>query len=460
MTPIASARPVGPAHIPAPPLRALAHIPGSEGWPLVGNSFALLADPKGVAERFAARYGPVYRSFAFGGRTVSLLGPEANEFVLMDPEKVFSSAHGWERVFGRLFPGGLILLDFDEHRLHRKALSVAFKSSALNSYLESLNIGISRAVARWGTGAGGSMRFYPSVKQLTLDLAAVCFLGAEIGDDLETIKRAFVDMIAATIALVRFPIPGGRMHRGVGARRFMVDYFLRQIPARREGQGEDLFTLLCKAKTDDGALLSPRQIADHMNFMMMAAHDTLASSLTAFVYFLAAHPDWQERLREEVRGLALGAGEGLPFARLDDLPLVEMAFNEALRLVPPAPSILRCALRDTEFAGFRIPRGTRVNVNPLYTHHMPQIWPEPETFDPLRFCDEAAKARHRYAFTPFGGGAHMCLGLRFAYLQAKCFAFHLLSNWRASLPPDYAPEWRYWPIPQPRDGLRVRLTPL
>jgi cytochrome P450 len=101
-----------------------------------------------------------------------------------------------------------------------------------------------------------------------------------------------------------------------------------------------------------------------------------------------------------------------------------------------------------------------VNVNPLYTHHMPQIWPEPERFDPLRFCDEAAKARHRYAFTPFGGGAHMCLGLRFAYLQAKCFAFHFLSNWRASLPPDYAPDWRYWPIPQPRDGLQIRLTAL
>ena len=392
-----------------PPLSALAHIPGTDGWPLIGNTLQLLADPKGTAERFAKLYGPVHRTYSFGGRTVSLLGPDANEFVLLDQEKLFSSKHGWERVFALLFPGGLIMRDFDEHRVHRKALAVAFKPGPMRSYLKSLNQRHRSAIAAW-MNAPPDFRLYPAIKQMTLDLAAVSFLGDECGPDLDAIKQAYVDMIAACVGVVRRPIPGTQMRRGVKAREFMIEYLGSQIAARRASDGHDLFTQLCKTTTDDGALLTPQEVLDHMNFLMMAAHDTLASSLTSFVYFLSVNPDWQEKLREEVRALGLAEGEPLPYERLDDLPLTEMAFNESLRLIPPAPSILRRAVRDTEFGGFRIPQGTHIAVNPLYTHHMPDVWPEPEKFDPLRFTDEAIAARHKYAFIAFGGGAHMCLG--------------------------------------------------
>ena len=240
----------------------------------------------------------------------------------------------------------------------------------------------------------------------------------------------------------------------------LVQYFGRQIADRRASEGDDIFTQLCKTSTEDGALLTPQEIINHMIFLMMAAHDTLTSSLTSFVYFLAVHPRWQEKLRDEAKALGLARGEPLPYELLDALPLTEMAFKETLRLIPPAPSILRCAVRDTEFAGFRIPRGARVIVNPLYTHHMPDIWPQPEKFGPLRFAEEAIRARHKYAFVPYGGGAHMCLGMHFSYMQAKCFAYHLLTTSVVSAAPHYKPAWKYWPIPQPRDGLQIRLTPL
>jgi cytochrome P450 len=445
--------------IPDPPLGALAHIPGTDGWPLVGNTLQLLANPKGAVERFAKKYGPVYRSYAFGGRTISLLGPEANAFVLLDQAKLFSSTHGWGRVLGSLFPRGLMLLDFDEHRLHRKALSVAFKSGPMKSYLEGLNRGIASGIAGW-MKASPDLIFYPAIKQMTLDLAAVAFLGAEIGPNVQAFNRALIDMVAAVVSVVRSPIPGTEMYRGAKGRQFMIDYFGRQIAARRASDGEDLFTRLCKTTTDDGALLPPAQIVDHMSFLMMAAHDTLASSLSSFAYFLTVHPRWQEKLREEAQALGLAKGEPLPYERLDDLPLIEMAFKESLRLIPPVASINRCAVRDTEFAGFRIPTGARVNLHPLHTHHMPDVWPEPNKFDPLRFTKEATGARHKYAFLPYGGGAHVCLGLNFAYMQAKCFAYHLLTTSHVLAPAEYRPDWKYWPIPQPRDGLHVKLTPL
>ena len=127
-----------------------------------------------------------------------------------------------------------------------------------------------------------------------------------------------------------------------------------------------------------------------MSLLMMAAHDTL--DLVAVLFRLlsrgqSAHGRKNCARRSQALGLA--RGEPLPYERLDDLPLTEMAFKKSLRLIPPVPSIPRCAMRDTEFAGFRIPKGARVNVNPLYTHHMPDVWPEPEKFDPLRFTDEA-----------------------------------------------------------------------
>src|SRR5580692_1526365 len=133
-----------------PPKRnSLTHIPGDEGWPIIGKTLEVLADPKGHVEKHAAKYGLVYRSHLFGETSLVLLGPEANELVLFDQAKLFSSTHGWGRILGLLFPRGLMLLDFDEHRLHRRALSVAFKSGPMKSYLAALDCGIARRVAQW-----------------------------------------------------------------------------------------------------------------------------------------------------------------------------------------------------------------------------------------------------------------------------------------------------------------------
>jgi len=447
-----------PAFSYTPPRRnSLTHIPGHEGWPLIGNTLKALADPKGSAERAAAIYGLVYRNHLFGETSLTLLGPEANELVLFDQAKQFSSTHGWGRLLDKLFPRGLMLLDFEEHRLHRRALSVAFKSGPMKSYLAALDRGIAARVVQW-KAQPGPMLFYPAMKQLTLDLAATSFLGADIGPEVDEITTAFVDMVAASVAVIRKPLPGTKMARGVRGRQRIVGYFSEQIPIRRaRGEGEDLFSQLCHATHEDGALLTTQDIVDHMSFLMMAAHDTLTSSLSSFVAALAAHPQWQQRLRAEVDGLGIAADQPTSFANLEAMPLTEMAFKETLRLKPPVPSIPRRAIRDLSFKGYAIPAGTMVGVNPLFTHHMPDIWPDPDTFDPLRFTEEAQRRRHRFAWVPFGGGAHMCLGLHFAYMQAKCFARHFVQNLSVSFEPGYQPDWQIWPIPKPRDGLRVTL---
>src|SRR6201999_4111071 len=392
-----------------------------------------------------------------GETSITLLGPDANELVLFDQTRLFSSTHGWEPILSRLFPRGLMLLDFDEHRLHRRALSVAFKAGPMKSYLAALDAGIAARVAQW-KAQPGPMLFYPAMKQLTLDLAATSFLGTSIGPDVDDITRAFVDMVAAAVTPVRRPLPGTQMARGVNGRARIVAYFSEQIPIRRAKGGEDLFSQLRRATHDDGALLSTQDIVDHMSFLMMAAHDTLTSSLTSFVAALASNPEWQQRLRDEGTAQGVAPGEPTTFDNLEAMPLSEMAFKEAMRMKPPVPSIPRRAVRDFTFKGFAIPAGTAVGVNPLFTHHMPEIWPDPNMFDPSRFTEESQRNRHRFAWVPFSGGAHMCLGLHFAYMQAKCFARHFLQNLEVSLERGYTPDWQMWPIPKPKDGLRVRLA--
>jgi cytochrome P450 len=91
---------------------------------------------------------------------------------------------------------------------------------------------------------------------------------------------------------------------------------------------------------------------------------------------------------------------------------------------------------------------------------MEEYWPNPHEFDPMRFTADKVKARHKYAWVPFGGGAHMCLGLHFAYMQTKLFMHHLLTSVRVEIADGYAPDWQAWPIPKPKDGLKVRFTPL
>jgi cytochrome P450 len=455
--------PAGPARIPPLREKDLVHIPGETGWPIIGNTLKALRDPVAHVEQMHRKYGAVYRNHLLGFHGVTLLGPEANEFILFDQQRLFSSEMGWGPVLEQLFPRGLMLLDFDEHRLHRKALSIAFKSGPMKSYLEQLNRGIEERVARWMKG-DRQFLFYPAIKQLTLDLAATSFVGDDAHLHSDEVNRAFVAMVAAAVTPVRKPIPGTQMYRGVQGRKRIVELFSREIPRRRQAGGEDIFSQLCRASYEDGSLLSTQDIVDHMSFLMMAAHDTLTSSMTSLVWFLAKNPEWQQRLREEAFGLNLGRQNGsaspLPYERLGDLQLTEMAFKEAMRINPPVPSVPRRAVRAFEFGGYHFPAGTHASANPLFTHRMPEIWPEPLVFDPLRFTEEASRGRHKFAWIPFGGGAHMCIGLHFAYMQAKCFVYHLLTNAKVSVAEGYTPNWQMWPIPKPRDRLPVRLTPV
>ncbi len=437
---------------------ALDAIPGEDGWPVVGTTLMQLADPDGFARRMIATYGPVYRSRSFGQRGVDLIGPEANELVLFDRDRLFSSEQGWGPILNQLFPRGLMLMDHDAHRIDRRALQGAFKPEPMKAYCDLLNRDIASATQAWGNGADRfGLRMYDAIKTLTLQTAATSFLGIPLGPEADRLNHAFTAMVQASVAPIRRPLPFTAMGRGVAGRRLMARWFTQLLDERRANPGQDMFSQFALATRDDGSLLPADVVVDHMIFLLMAAHDTITSSFTTLIWQLAQNPQWQDRLRAEALAVAGEAGRPIAHADLGRMELTDLAFKEALRIMPPVPALPRRALRDFTFGGHRIPAGTTVGINPAYVHTDPALWPDPLRFDPLRFTADKVAARHKYPWVPFGGGAHMCLGLHFATMQTRILAHHILTRYDISAAPGYAPRWQAWPIPRPRDGLRLEL---
>ncbi len=430
-------------------------VPQDLGWPIFGHTFELLKDPMKLGNRMRARFGDVYKTRSFFMEVVQLFGPEANEFVLLDKDQNFSSKEGWEPILKRLFPRGLMLLDFDHHRAHRRIMGAAFKTEPMRGYMHTMQERIPAYIDAWATS--DEFRFYDAIKDMSLELATDVFLGLVGHEDSKRINQALTDMVSASMGVVRVPLPGTIMRKGVQARQFMVEFLTALIPQRRDGNGSDLFTHLCQAVDDDGNRFTDQEIVDHMIFLWMAAHDTITSSTTTLVYELGRNPEWQDKLLDEMR--SLGAPDTpLSYETLGDLVLTEYAFKEALRINPPVPSMSRRAVRDVSFKGYHIPKGSYVGISMLATHRDKNTWPEPMRFDPMRFSPEGGtKERHRFAWVPFGGGAHMCLGLHFAYMQAKLIMYDLLPRYEIVLRPGYSTDFQIMPLIKPKDGLPVRL---
>jgi cytochrome P450 len=403
-------------------------------------------------------HGQVWRTpMGLGGAIISMLGPDALEFVLKNRDAAFSSARGWHPFIGKVFPGAIMAMDGDEHRYQRRIMQVAFRKSALRTYLEQMGPAIDFGITAWlkPNDAAGTRQMYPLLKQLTLDLAASVFMGVELGSDAKDLNRAFVATVAASLSLIRVPIPGFAMWRGVRGREVLVKRFRALLPEKRATHTGDFFSEFCHAQSEQGERFTDQEIIDHMIFLMMAAHDTTSSTLTTMIYLLAKHPEWQERLR--AGALALGKTQ-LEHDDLDQLEELSWAMREALRLTPPLTSMPRMCVKDTEFQGYRIPAGTMVGIYPMHVHYMPSLWSNPHSFDPERFSAARQEdKRHAFAWVPFGGGAHVCIGQHFATLQVKAIMHQLLLRYRWSIAPGYSMPYQLVPIAKPRDGLPVTL---
>jgi cytochrome P450 len=436
----------------APPAgSSLEPVPGDGGIPLIGHSLEALRLGLDFGLKRYETYGPVSWMRVFGVRIVGIAGGDATQIVLTNKDKTFSQ-QGWTYFIGPFFRRGLMLLDFDEHMFHRRLMQQAFTRPRLTGYLEHVGSAAGDGVTAWQPG---SFHVYPALKQLTLDIAARVFMASEFGGRQAALNKAFVDTVRAGTSMIRFAMPGGRWNAGLRGRRVLEDFFRHNVPAKRESDSNDLFAGLCHARDDNGDAFSDDDVVNHMIFLMMAAHDTSTITTTAAAYHLGKNPEWQDRVRAE----CLAAGPGpLDIEALEGLRDLELVIKESLRLVAPVPSMARKTVRDTEVLGHYIPANTMVALSPWVNQMLPEFWTEPDTFDPERFSEARHEDKsHRYAWMPFGGGAHKCIGMHFGMLEVKTLLHQMLTRYRWSVPSDYTVRWDSTALPAPADGLPVVL---
>ena len=203
-----------------PANRDLRHLQGEYGWPFVGKTLAMFQDPQSLFGHYYEKYGPVSRISITGNKCVLLLHPDHVQRVLMDREKNFSTKMGWQSVMADFFQGGLVMRDYDEHRLHRGIMQSSFKPPAMREYATKIQAIVEETVARWA--AQDSILFYEEMKRLLLDIAFDVFCWVEDSEStIPKINRAFTDMMEGALGIVRLDIPGFQYHRGLEGRRYL-----------------------------------------------------------------------------------------------------------------------------------------------------------------------------------------------------------------------------------------------
>ncbi|MCK8612875.1 cytochrome P450 [Gordonia sp. C13] len=420
------------------------------------NSFleimSMRRDPFAFADRRRAQYGSVSGLNAFGVQMVMTGNPRAAQELLMNKDRAFANGPAWSYFIGPFFNRGVMLLDFDEHRHHRQILQQAFSTTALKGYMQEMQPMIAERVAEFPVG---SVKLFEQFKALTLDLALEVFLGLNLPrDEADRINKAFIDTVRAGVAYVRKPLPGGRWWKGLRSRKVLEEFFYANIAAKRARETPDLFSVLCHAESDEGHSFSDEDVVNHMIFVLMAAHDTSTITMSQMAYNMAKHPEWQDRARAE----SLELGPELGYDALAGMTALDLVMKESLRLCPPVPAQPRMAVKDTSIEGFYVPEGTIVTTSSLSSHRDPEFFTNPDMFDPERFGPERAEDKsHRFAWMPFGGGVHKCIGLYFGQMEIKTIMHHLLRGYEWSVPADYVLPMDYSALPVPKDRLPVTL---
>ena len=202
--------------------------------------------------------------------------------------------------------------------------------------------------------------------------------------------------------------------------------------------------------------LTPDEVEDNIITFIGAGHETTARALGWTLYCLANAPQERRKVEEEIDRVL--ASEPDPVKWLDLMPATRAAFEESMRLYPPAPTINRAAIEDDRFEDVFIAAGTTVLVMPWVLHRHRRLWDQPDAFMPSRFLPENREKIGRFQYLPFGVGPRVCIGATFALQEAVIALGVLMNRFRF----DYTENTHPWPVQkltvQPQGGLPMRVT--
>jgi len=427
-------------------LKSPEDMPGSYGFPVIGETIELFRDEELFYWRHFRKYGPIFKTRALGHNFAFLIGPEANRLVMMEQADHVSTTLGWE-FLRSVFGNGLSFMEGEKHRATRRLMYPAFHGQAIASYFDTIQTVVQEFVQDWAVRE--SVNLLAEFRQLALIIACRLFIGTQTAREVEQTSQWFLQLSRGGMSILRLDIPWTAYGQSQLARQKLAE-FIRSVIADRQRQGNlqdsrDVLGLLLAAVDEEGNHLSESEVIDHTLFMLVAGHATTAALLTWLVFELGSSPEWRSRLRAE-QDAVLGDAP-LEISHFKQLSHLTYVLKEGERLYPPVYGIPRGVIKDIEYAGYRIPAGWYVDVSPMLTHRLPELYAEPDRFDPDRFAPPREEDKqHPFALVGFGNGPHSCLGFEFAQMEMRIILSTLLRqyNWtvtpeRAAIAPVYQP---------------------
>ncbi len=400
--------------------------------------------------------------FRLGPYRIYLLShPDYIEHVLQKNPRNYLK-DGYEHI--KIVGNGLLSSEGGFWRGQRRIVQPAFHRERLKNMAGTMTEATGKMLDRWENRIGNEPPDVDAeMSRLTLEITGRTLFSADVTGEAGEVGRALQTVL--TLGFQRtgrfLPVPlkiptrnNRRYRAAVEKLNGVVDGLAQK--RRRSGEiREDLLSMLLEARDENGESMGPRQIRDEAMTILTAGYETTARALTWTWYLLNAHPEAREKLDEELDRV-LG-GRPPAFEDLGRLTYTEMVFKESMRLMPPVWGFSRLVAEEDEVGGYAIPKGSRVVISQYVTHRHPELWEEPERFDPERFTPENSAGRPKYAYFPFSGGPRQCIGNNFATMEAKLILAAVAQRYRLSLVPGHPVESEPSFTLKPRYGMRMNV---
>ncbi|HEX2419237.1 MAG TPA: cytochrome P450, partial [Micromonosporaceae bacterium] len=399
--------------------------PGPPLWTLPRTLWKLARDRLGLMTA-ASGYGDAVR-ISIGPRALYFFNhPDHARHVLADNSANYHKGIGLIHA-RRALGDGLLTSEGTLWRRQRGVIQPVFAHRRIASQAGIVADEATRLTDRlWTHRDGEPVDVIREMTGLTLGVLGRTLLEADlvrfdaIGRSFEAVQdQAMFEM--ASLGLVPAWLPLPRQIRFRGARRHLRGVVGELVAERsavlREEAGDALSRLVLSTRREADPRLAQRRLHDELVTLLLAGHETTASTLGWTFHLLDAHPEARERLRAEARDVL---GDRPPcYEDLGRLRYTTMVLQEAMRLYPPVWILTRRARSDDEVGGYRVPAGSDVLISPYTLHRHPGFWRDPERFDPHRFDPDRAVDRSRYAYLPFGAGPRVCVGSQLGMLEAS-----------------------------------------
>ena len=411
-------------------------------------------------------YGDIVRLPILPNYSAYLLAhPNYAEHVLSTHQEVYPKPDIINKPLNLMMGESILTSEGDSWLKNRRLMQPAFHMKQLANLVDVMVSCTESFIKDWQNKPDGEViDIAEETLKLTLKIAGQALFSKDISDEDSVLGKAFrtgyefINYKVNNLWTEPLWVPTSRNKHFKKAKNILDDLILDIINYRRQNPSErnDLLSMLMSARDEDtGEGMSDKQLQNEVITLLVAGHETAASSLAWTWYLLAEHLDIAENLQDELQAVLNGSNPS--FEKLPQLEYTRRIFDETLRLYPPAWGIVRTPKKDDEINGYPIPKNSIMTVGAFMIHRHPEFWESPDKFNPDNFSREKINQRPKFAYFPFGGGKRICIGQNFALMEATIIIALISQRFRLELLPNQNIEIDPTFTLRPKNGIKVKV---